>query len=206
MNLRGMVAIFWAAQKSCASLNKHRKWICWGPVSAFRYWRTDSGRCRIRSEVGHSATSPRSELPIAAMYPLFDHLVGAREQVWRHLEVKGFGSLQVDHQIVLGGCLYRQVPRFLAPEDAIDVAGRSPIRLDRIRPVGDQTAAGGEVAKGIDRRESVLGRQRDDQVAMNRRQRAGGYEQAAVRSGCECRDRALDLVRVAHNGRAQFHP
>jgi hypothetical protein len=31
---------------------------------------------------------------------LFDHLVGGREQVWRHRETKLFGSLEVDKQLM----------------------------------------------------------------------------------------------------------
>jgi LTXXQ motif family protein len=46
------------------------------------------------------------------------------------------------------------------------------------------------------------GRQRDDQVAMNRCQRAPRHDQTAIRGLRKCRDGALDLGRVAHVERA----
>jgi hypothetical protein len=33
--------------------------------------------------------------------------------------------------------LHRQIGRFLALEDAIDIAGRAPVLVDEIRPIGD---------------------------------------------------------------------
>src|SRR5215470_493897 len=49
----------------------------------------------------------------------FDHLVGAGEQSGRHLEAKRPRGLEVDHQLILGRSLHRQVGRLLAFEDAI---------------------------------------------------------------------------------------
>ena len=87
----------------------------------------------------------------------------------RHVEAERLGGLEVDHQLVFGRRLHRQVGRLLALEDAVDVAGRAPILVDDIGPVGDQAAGGDEVAVRIDRGQLVPGRQRDDQIAMNDR-------------------------------------
>jgi hypothetical protein len=36
-------------------------------------------------------------------------------------QAEGLGRLQVDHQLVLGRCLHRQISRLLALENAVDV-------------------------------------------------------------------------------------
>ena len=64
----------------------------------------------------------------------------------RHGEAERLGGLEVDHQLVLGRRLHRQVGRLLALEDAIDVAGRAPVLVDQIGPIGDQAAGGDEEA------------------------------------------------------------
>ena len=106
---------------------------------------------------------------------------------------------------LVGACTGRSAG-LLALEDAIDVAGRAPVLVDEIRPIGDQAAAGDEEAVEVDRGQFVPGRQRDDQIAMNHRQRARRHDQTAIRGAREGRDGALDLARVAHVDRAHLHP
>ena len=81
-----------------------------------------------------------------------DHLVGAREQRRWHVEAERFGGLEVDHQLILGGVLHRQISRLLALENAIDVAGREPLLVYQVSPVRDQATAGDEMTLEIDRR------------------------------------------------------
>ena len=80
---------------------------------------------------------------------LLDHLVGAGEQHRRHIKAEGLGRSQIDHQFVFGRRLHRQVGRLLAFEDAIDVAGRTLVLVDKIRFVGNQAPAGDKVASRI---------------------------------------------------------
>ena len=48
-------------------------------------------------------------------------------------------------------------------------------------------------------------RQGDNEFAMNRRPRASGHNQSAICALRECRDGTLDLARIPHVDRAQFH-
>ena len=47
------------------------------------------------------------------------------------VEAERLGGLEIDHQLVLGRRLHRQVGRLLALEDAIDVAGRAPVLVEQ---------------------------------------------------------------------------
>jgi hypothetical protein len=49
--------------------------------------------------------------------------------------------LEIDDKLVFGRCLHRQVSRFLAPEDTIDVAGRPAVLVEVVEAVGDQATA-----------------------------------------------------------------
>jgi hypothetical protein len=53
----------------------------------------------------------------------FDHLVGEREQSRRHLKAKRLGSLEVESELVLCRLLNREIGRFLAAKNAIDIGG-----------------------------------------------------------------------------------
>src|SRR5262249_59833941 len=93
--------------------------------------------------------------------------------------------------------------RLRAWKDAVDVAGGAPVRVEEIRTVGDETAGGGEVTGGVDRRQAMLGRERDYHAAMDRH--PAGHDQATAGRLRERRDGALNLAGVAHADRAQLH-
>src|SRR6201982_370163 len=62
----------------------------------------------------------------------FDHLVGAGQPRLRNVETQRLGSLQIDHELVLGRRLHWQVARLLALENAVDIARRAPELVDEI--------------------------------------------------------------------------
>src|SRR6516162_3029679 len=59
-------------------------------------------------------------------------------------------EMKIDDQLIFGRRLHRQIGWLLALEDAIDVAGGSPVLVADIRPVGDQAATGDEEAIRVD--------------------------------------------------------
>ena len=90
------------------------------------------------------------------------------------------------------------VGRLLALEDAIDIGRGAPALVNPITSIGDQAAVGDEIGVEGRPRAVVLGRKRDDQIAMNDSQRARRHDQTTIWSARECSDDALDLGSVTH--------
>src|SRR5262245_18130986 len=109
-----------------------------------------------------------------------DHLVGAGEQLSRHLKVKQLRGLEVDDELVLGRRLHRQVGGLLALEDTVDIAGCVPVLVGPIGSIGDQAAGGGKEAFVVDRRQLVARRQHDDQIVMKKRHPTRRQDQTAI--------------------------
>ena len=131
------------------------------------------GHVRFTPNSGHvRCNSDVRFVPIADIAPLIRSPRRRGQALGGTVRPSALAVLRLIDQFVLGRRLHRHVGRLLTLENTIDVAGRAPVLVDEIRPIGDQAAAGDEEAGGVDRGQFVPGRKRDDQIAMNRRHRA----------------------------------
>src|ERR1019366_4955549 len=76
--------------------------------------------------------SERSDVPIATDAPqqtvsLFDHLVGGHEQRGRNCEAERLGDFEIDHQLVFGRRLHRQVGGLVALENSAGIIARQAV-------------------------------------------------------------------------------
>ena len=107
------------------------------------------------------ATSDVRFVPIADMHDCCRYSITSSARASTDggiVRPSAFAVLRLIDQLVLGRRLHRQIGRLLALEDAIDVAGRASVLVDKIRAIGDQAAADDKEAFGVDRRQFVPGR------------------------------------------------
>src|ERR1700730_910102 len=124
---------------------------------------------------------------------LYD-LISPREQRGGHIEPEDLRGLQVDHQLVLGRLLNRQVPGVGATKDAIHVCSHATPLVDLVDPVGDETAILCMEPKWIDRRELMSRGQLDNQFASCKRMRC--HNETAIRYYGKLCYAAFDFIRV----------
>src|SRR5262249_2737515 len=192
-----------------------RRWLL-GLTDQPRITRQRSCRARWRSNNGSSNgenLTPSKALPVvptstviyvvdrSARCPrrsarLFDHLVGEREQLVWNLEAERLRGLEVDRELVLGRCLYRQVGRLLALEDAVDVSGGVPVLVKQIGPIRNQAAAIDHGSPEVNCGQSMPCRERRNQLAIRDDRCTPRRDQTTVRGAREFRDSALNLAGV----------
>ena len=88
-------------------------------------------------------------VPIADIGFLFDHVVGLRKQRCWDRYAERLSCLEIDHQLVLGWRLHGKIGGLLAFEDPIDVTRGTPVLVDKINAIGDQSAAGHSVLQSL---------------------------------------------------------
>src|SRR5262245_59140527 len=113
-------------------------------------------------------------------------------------EAKRLRGFEVDHKLILGRRLNRQVGRLSPFEDAINVAGAGSILVRYIGPIGDQPAVGDKIAENVNGRQTVPGGQCHDQLTMERCRDTRGYNQAAIRFTREFAQGAFDLGPITY--------
>jgi hypothetical protein len=98
----------------------------------------------------------------------------------------------------------REIARFLAAQDAINISGGATKGVCLVYSVGEQTAISGKDRKVIDRRYVVPGRRQYDRRAMHADEWVRRNDKAASRLAPKGRDGRFDFY-VAMNGRNDSH-
>src|SRR5262245_16849554 len=109
----------------------------------------------------------------------FDHLVGDREQLGRHVEAERIGGLEVDHQFEFGGLLDREVGRIGAVENLAGIDADLAIRRRIRRAIGDETADDRIFTPVVDRGNAVACRERNDPLAPTVEEWIVAYDERA---------------------------
>src|SRR3954462_10171582 len=112
----------------CLSRRPHVLSSCWPEQRRGLRWPASPRAERERSRVQARETQGVS----------FDHLVGAGEERGRNGEAECFGRLQVEDKIKPSWLLDRDVARFRAAQDFINVVGGAPEQVRKVRSIGHQ--------------------------------------------------------------------
>src|SRR5262245_7419731 len=78
--------------------------------------------------------------------------------------------------------------------------------LNRVKAVGGQTSVLCKITKGIDRWQTQFGSERNDQILVDRIERAWGHNEPAIWSLGERSQRSFDLCRTAQANRCHSYP
>src|SRR5262249_36956184 len=124
----------------------------------------------------------------------------------RHVKTERPGGLKIDDQSVARGCLYWKVSGFLALEDAVNVARRSPEFVDDIRTIRDQTALYDITSVRIDRRPLIASRPVHDQRAVNFRLGGCRHDDPLVRPLRKSFEASLDRIGFPHVYGSELDP
>src|SRR5262249_683876 len=141
--------------------------------------------------------------PIADIAFLFDYLVGLRKQCRWHCYAQSLSCLEIDHQFVLCWRLHWKIARFLALEDAIDIASCPPEHLNIVGPVRDQPTIHCIKAKRVDSGQFVASRKPEDQIATKCNS-ARCYDQTTIARACKHTNAALNFSIVTRAKRREL--
>ena len=112
------------------------------------------------------------------------------------VETERFGGFKIDHKLVLGRLLDRQVRGFCTMKNAIDICGRTSKLVDLVDSIGNETTVSGIKPKWIDRRQTIACGKVDNKMSSGHRMRR--YNHPAPRQKGKLRNGGFDFLGVAH--------
>ena len=95
-----------------------------------------------------------------------DHLIRPRQHIRRNRQADLFRGFQIDHKFKLRCLLHRQIGRFGAFQDLVDVNSRAPIQVIEVRPVGHETALFDKLLLKVNSRQPVFAGKLDDPLSF----------------------------------------
>src|ERR1700730_717069 len=112
-----------------------------------------------RPASGHGGESRKgpsgSQINPPRLGPLLDHMIRPLQERRRDRQAEGFGGLEVDDQLELGGLLNGQVAGLGALEDLVNIDGEPSVRVTLTRAVAHQSTSVGILAPAEYRRQSL---------------------------------------------------
>src|SRR5439155_14356882 len=106
---------------------------------------------------------------VSALCPLpllLDYLIRPREQINRNRQTNLFCRFKINDEFKLRRLLYGKVSRFCFLEDLIDVVGRAPIEVDRVRTIGHEAALVDKLLLKVNSRQPVFAGKLDDPLSF----------------------------------------
>src|SRR5712692_1235894 len=128
---------------------------------------------------------------------LLDDLVGAGMQRGRDIDAERGGGPEVEHQLERGRLHDRKVCRCGTLENTAGVDAGLAVRIRYVRPVADEAAGCGEIAKWIDHRNPKTRHPRDQVLAPVYEERIGTDKKRVRFTLCNGCESGLDLARSA---------
>src|SRR5262249_23705201 len=115
----------------------------------------------------------------------FEYFVGRNNEPRGDVKPKRFCRFEVESCLVLGGRLHREFGGLCAAQDTVKVGGGSSEQGALVGPIGYEAAVRHKKAEGIDRRQAMFLRKRENQIPMCYGRNIRRQKKASVRRSCK---------------------
>src|SRR5712691_3892114 len=140
----------------------------------------------------------RDSMPPDCGLPLLNYFIRAPKQRWRDRQPERLGSLEVDHQLELGGLFDGQVGELGTFQNLVDVHRSPAINRQIVYAIRHEATFLYIGLVWIDRGKPVLGREIDDVLSVQRRGGRRKYYESLVTILSHFAEDGDDLPTLTH--------